>query len=158
MDWTQQMEEMGKQWTDVQKKLWLNWSEAAQQASTNVQAKAMWQQMLDTWKNAVYRMLDLQVESARLWSESVAASETMESTVQWAEQFYRMTKQSSTVQKQLWDGWFQMAERLDPMQMQNMMDMSAQPLNLWKEMSQQAMTMQKEWMKTWSAWQPGKGK
>jgi len=156
MDWTQQMEEMGKQWTDVQKKLWLSWNEAAKQASANVQAKAMWQQMLDTWQNAVHRMLDMQVESARLWSESVAASETVESTIQWAEQFYLMTKQSSAVQKQLWDGWFQMAEKLDPMQMQNMMDMSTQPMNLWKEMSQQAMMMQKEWMKNWSAWQPSK--
>lgn len=158
MDWTQQMEDMGKQWTDVQKKLWMGWNEAAKQATTTVQAKAMWQQMLDTWKNAVYRMLDMQVESARLWSESVAAGETMESTVQWAQQFYQMTKQSSTVQKQLWDGWFQMVEKLDPTQIQNMMDMTNQPMNMWKEMSQQAMTMQKEWMKNWSAWQPGKGK
>jgi hypothetical protein len=41
MEWTQQMEEMGKQWTDMQKKLWLNWNEAAKQASTTVQAKAV---------------------------------------------------------------------------------------------------------------------
>ena len=163
MEWTQQLEEMGKEWTDTQKKLWLNWSEAAKQASTTVHAKVVWQQMLDTWKNAVYRMLDMQVESARLWSESVAATETVESTVQWAAQFYRMTKQSSAVQKQVWDGWFQMAEKLDPMQMSNMMNMGNQPMNLWpmnlwNEMSQQAMTMQKEWTNNWSAWQPGKGK
>lgn len=158
MEWTQQIEEMSKQWTDMQKKLWLNWNEVAKQASTNVQSKAVWQQMVDTWKNAVYRMLDMQVESARLWSESVAANETMAGSVQWAKQFYQMTKQTSAVQKQLWDSWFQMAEKLDPIQMQNMMEMSSQPMNLWKEMSQQAMNMQNEWMKNWSAWQPGKGK
>lgn len=158
MEWTQQIEEMSKQWADTQQKLWLNWNEVAKQASTNVQTKAVWQQMLDTWKNAVYRMLDMQVESARLWSESVADNEAMASSVQWAKQFYQMTKQTSTVQKQLWDGWFQMAEKLDPAQMQNMMEMSSQPMNLWKEMSQQAVNMQNEWMKNWSAWQPGKGK
>lgn len=158
MEWTQQIEEMSKQWSDMQKKLWLNWNEVAKQASTNVQSKAVWQQMVDTWKNAVYRMLDMQVESARLWSESVANNETMTGSVQWAKQFYQMTKQTSAVQKQLWDSWFQMAEKLDPIQMQNMMEMSSQPMNLWKEMSQQAMNMQNEWMKNWSAWQPGKGK
>lgn len=158
MEWTQQMEEMGKQWVDMQKKLWTGWNEAAKQATTTIQAKAVWQQMLDTWKNTVYRMLDMQVESTRLWSESVAANEAMESTVQWAQQFYQMTKQSSMVQKQLWDGWFQMIEKLDPTQLQNMMDMSNQPMNFWKEMSQQTLNMQKEWMKNWSAWQPGKGR
>lgn len=162
MEWTQQMEEMGKQWTDMQKKLWLNWNEAAKQASTTVQAKAVWQQMLDSWKNALYRMLDMQVESARLWSESVAAGETPEVTVQWAEQFYQMTKQSSAVQKQMWDGWFQMVEKFDPMQMQKMMEMGQQPMNFWKDMTHQAMamqqSMQQEWMKSLSAWQPGKGK
>lgn len=158
MEWTQQMEEMGKQWTDMQKKLWLNWNEAAKQASTTVQAKAVWQQMLDSWKNALYRMLDMQVESARLWSESIAAGETPEVTVQWAEQFYQMTKQSSVVQKQMWEGWFQMMEKFDPMQMQKMMEMGQQPMNFWKDMTQQAQTMQQEWMKNWSAWQPGKGK
>ena len=158
MEWTQQIEEMSKQWADMQKKLWLNWNEVAKQASTNVQTKAVWQQMLDTWKNAVYRMLDMQVESARLWSESVADNEAMAGSVQWAKQFYQMTKQTSAVQKQLWDSWFQMAEKLDPTQMQNMMEMSSQPMNLWKEMSQQAVNMQNEWMKNWSGWQPGKGK
>lgn len=156
MEWTQQMDEMGKQWADMQKKLWLNWNEVAKQASANVQTKAVWQQMLDAWKNAVYRVLDMQVESARLWSESVANNEAMANNVQWAKQFYQMTKQATAVQKQLWDGWFQMAEKLDPMQLQNMMEMSSQPMNLWKEMSQQAMNMQKEWMKNWTAWQPGK--
>lgn len=158
MEWTQQMDEMSKQWADMQKKLWVNWNEVAKQATTNVQSKAVWQQMLDTWKNAVYRGLDLQVESARLWSESVANNEAMANSEQWAKQFYQMTKQATAVQKQLWDGWFQMAEKLDPMQMQNMMEMGSQPMNLWKEMSQQALTMQKEWMKNWSAWQPGKDK
>ena len=158
MEWTQQVEDMGQQWVDMQKKLWLNWNDVAKQASTNVQTKAVWQQMLDTWKNAVYRMLDMQVESARLWSESVAENEAMASSVQWAQQFYQMTKQASTVQKQVWDGWFQMAEKLDPMQIQSMMEMSSQPMNFWKEMSQQAINMQKDWMKNWSAWQPGKGK
>ena len=114
--------------------------------------------MLDSWKNALYRMFDMQVESARLWSESIAAGETPEVTVQWAEQFYQMTKQSSAVQKQMWEGWFQMMEKFDPMQMQKMMEMGQQPMNFWKDMTQQAQTMQQEWMKNWSAWQPGKGK
>ncbi|MBX3014311.1 MAG: hypothetical protein KF832_22500 [Caldilineaceae bacterium] len=158
MDWTQQMEEMGKQWADMQKKLWLGWSDAAQQATATAQSKAMWQQLLDTWKNVVYRTLEMQVESARLWSESVTARENGEQAVQWAQQFYQMTKQSSAVQKQLWDGWFQMMEKLDPRQVQTMMDMSNQPVNFWKEMSQQTLNMQQEWLKNWTAWPPSKGR
>jgi hypothetical protein len=51
-----------------------------------------------------------------------------------------------------------MMEKFDPMQMQKMMEMGQQPMNFWKDMTQQAQTMQQEWMKNWSAWQPGKGK
>jgi hypothetical protein len=62
----------------------------------------------------------------------------------------------------MWEGWFQMMEKFDPMQMQKMMEMGQQPMNFWKDMTQQAMSMQQsmqqEWMKNWSAWQPGKGK
>jgi hypothetical protein len=29
-------------------------------------------------------------------------------------------------------------------------------MKLWNEMSQQATTMQQEWMKSWSMWQPTK--
>lgn len=156
-DWTQQMEEAAKQWTDVQKQLWSSWGEATQQASSNVQAKAMWQQMNDNWRNAVHRMLDMQVETARLWSESVASSDALEGMTQWAEQSYQMTRQWSTVQKQLWDNWFQMMEKVDPAQIPNVMEMTNQPMaQLWNQMSEQATAMQQEWVKAWSAWQPTK--
>lgn len=153
MNWTQQMDEMSRQWSDVQKQLWISWQEAAQQATPQGQAKAMWQQMLTTWKN----MLDMQVESVRLWSESVVTSGAPELTVQWAEQFYQMTKQASAAQKQLWDSWLNAADQLDPMTMPNMMNMGGQPVvRLWQEMTQQTMKMQQEWMKTMNPWQPGK--
>ena len=153
MNWTQQMEEMSRQWHDVQKQLWASWQETAQQATPQGQAKAMWQQMLTTWKN----MLDIQVESVRLWSESVVTGGAPEATVQWAEQFYQMTKQASTVQKQLWDSWFTLADQMDPTSMPNMMNMNNQPvMRLWQEMAQQTVKMQQEWMKNANPWQPGK--
>jgi len=156
MNWTQQMDEMSKQWNDVQKKLWTSWQEAAQQASPQGQAKAMWQQMFTTWKN----MLDMQVESVRLWSESVVTGGAPDATVQWAEQFYQMTKQSSNVQKQLWDSWFSMVDQVDLAampNMPNMMNMNSQPMvKLWQEMAQQTTKMQQEWLKNVNAWQPGK--
>ncbi len=157
MDWTQQMEEATKQWSDVQGKLWSSWGQAAQQATTQAQAKAVWQQMIDQWKNAVFRMLEMQVETARLWSENVAQSEALEGVGQWADQSYQMTKQWGTLQKQMWSSWFEMLEKVDPAQMPAAMEFNQQPMmKLWNEMSQQATTMQQEWMKSWSVWQPSK--
>ena len=157
MDRTKQMEEATKQWSDVQTKLWTGWGQAAQQATTQAQAKAVWQQMIDQWKNAVYRMLEMQVETARLWSENVAESESLAGVAQWADQSYQMTKQWSTMQKQLWNSWFDLLEKVDPAQMSPAMDFNQQPMmKLWNEMSQQATAMQQEWVKGWSMWQPAK--
>jgi hypothetical protein len=157
MDWTQQMEEATKQWTDVQTKLWSGWGQAAQQATTQAQAKAVWQQMIDQWKNAVHRMLEMQVETARLWAENVGQSESLEGVAQWADQSYQMTKQWGTLQKQMWNSWFELLEQVDPAQMPAAMEFNQQPMmKLWNEMSQQATTMQQEWMKSWSMWQPTK--
>ncbi len=157
MDWTQQMEEATKEWNDMQNNLWSSWGQAAQQATTQAQAKAVWQQMIDQWKNMVFRMLEMQVETARLWSENVAKSESLAGVAQWADQSYQMTKQWSTLQRQIWSSWFEMLEKVDPSQMPAAMDFNQQPMmKLWNEMSQQAATMQQEWMKSWSMWQPGK--
>lgn len=157
VDWTQQLEEATKQWTEVQTQLWSSWGEAAQKASSQAQAKAVWQQMIDQWKNVVHRMLEMQVETARLWSENVAESELLEGMAQWTNQSYQMTQQWSAVQKQLWDNWFQMLEKVDPTKLPNATELNNQPvIKLWNDMSQQAATMQQEWMNAWTMWQPGK--
>ena len=154
-DWTQQMEEATQQWTEMQRKLWSSWGETAKQATTKVQAKAMWQQTLDMWRNSIHRMLEMQVETARLLSENVNDSKSLEGVAQWADQSYEMTKQWSAVQKQMWDSWFQMVEKIDPTQLNNVMDLDNQPvMKFWKDMSQQASSMQQEWMKAWSVWPP----
>ncbi len=157
MDWTEQMETVTKQWTDVQKQLWTSWGVAAQQATTKAQAKAVWQQMIDQWRNAVYRMLEMQVETTRLWSESVADADALEGMAQWAEQSYRMTEQWSKVQKQLWSNWFQLLEQVDPGQLPSSLEANNHPMmQFWNDMTQQASTMQQEWIKSWTAWQPSK--
>jgi len=157
MDWTEQMENATKEWNDVQSKLWSSWGQAAQQATTQAQAKAVWQQMIDQWKNAVYRMLEMQVDTARLWSENVAQSESLDGVAQWADQSYQMTKQWGALQKQLWSSWFDMLEKVDPAQIPSATEFNQQPMmKLWNEMSQQATTMQQEWMKGWTMWQPSK--
>lgn len=156
-DWSEQMEEATRQWTDVQTKLWSSWGQAAQQASTKAQAKAVWQQMIDQWKNMVHRVLEMQVETARLWAENISNSEALEGVAQWADQSYQMTKQWAVFQKQMWDSWFEMMEKVDPSQMPGAMDFNNQPMmKLWNEMTQQAQTMQQEWVKSWSMWQPTK--
>lgn len=166
VDWTEQMEAVTKQWTDTQRQLWSSWSAAAQQATTTAQTKAAWQQMVDLWKNSVHRMLEMQVDTARLWSESVAESDALEGVAQWAEQSYEMTKQWSAMQKQLWDGWFQILEKMEPTHFSNVMgsnpigsskDLNSQPMmKLWSDMMQQAGSMQQEWVKSWTSWPSSK--
>ncbi|MEZ4675617.1 MAG: hypothetical protein R2932_15405 [Caldilineaceae bacterium] len=97
------------------------------------------------------------METARLWSENVAESELLEGMAQWTNQSYQMTQQWSAVQKQLWDNWFQMLEKVDPTKLPNATELNNQPvIKLWNDMSQQAATMQQEWMNAWTMWQPGK--
>lgn len=157
LDWTEQMEEATRQWTDVQSKLWAGWGQAAQQATTKAQAKAVWQQMIDQWKNMVYRVLEIQVETARLWSQNIATTDSPEGAAQWAAQMYQMTKQWSDFQKQMWDSWFDTMEKIDPSHAPGAMDLNNQPMmKLWNEMAQQAQAMQQEWLKSWSMWQPTK--
>jgi hypothetical protein len=57
----------------------------------------------------------------------------------------------------MWNSWFELLEQVDPAQMPAAMEFNQQPMmKLWNEMSQQATTMQQEWMKSWSMWQPTK--
>lgn len=153
MDWAQQMEQMTKQWTDTQKMFWSNWANGAGQSSAP-QTRAMPQQMLDAWQTSVHQMLDGQAEGVRLWAEGIASSGAPEATRQWANQLYQMTRQWTSNQKLMWDGWFQMVSKFDPGQAASTPSLDMQPmLKLWQEMAQQTMNAQQQWMKTWSSWQ-----
>jgi hypothetical protein len=156
MDWAQQMEQMTKQWTDAQKLFWSSWANGAQRGNAS-QAKAMWQQMLDTWQTSVHQMLDAQAEGVRLWSESVAKSGGPEATSQWAVQLYQMTRQWTGSQKLMWDGWFQVVSNFDPNQATATPGLDMQPMmKLWQDMAQQAMDTQRQWLKALSSGQPDK--
>lgn len=156
MDWTQQMEQMTKQWMDAQKVFWNGWAENARRSAA-APTTLMWQQMLAAWQTSVRQMLDAQVEGIRLWTEGVAGSGAPEHVQQWADQLYQMTKQWTSSQKQMWDGWFLVMEKLDPPGSTSVPGMDMQALiKQWQELGQQAMNDQQQWLKTWSAWQPGK--
>ncbi len=156
MDWTQQMDQMTKQWTEAQKQLWSSWAEATKRGN-GVQAKALWQQIMESWRGSVNQMLDMQGEGLRVWSESMASADLPEPMSQWVEQLRQMTKQWTGTQKQLWENWFQMVEKFDPLAS----GMSAMPetqpmMKMWQEMTQQALNVQQQWMKNWGNWQPSK--
>ena len=76
MDWTQQMEQMTRQWMDAQKAFWNGWAENARRSNAGPTA-LMWRQLLAAWQTSVHQMLDAQVEGIRLWTEGVAGSEAL---------------------------------------------------------------------------------
>lgn len=154
INWTQQMEEMTKQWSAAQKLLWANWADAVKQ-NNQAQANALWQQIMDAWQSSVKQMLEMQGEGMRLWVESLKHSDLPEPMSQWAEQLHQMTKQWTGSQQQLWEQWFQFVEKLDPTQSMSQTT-SAQPMfKLWQDMTQQAFTAQQQWLQNWNVWQPG---
>jgi hypothetical protein len=156
MDWTQQMDQMTKQWTEAQKQLWSNWAEATKRGN-GTQAKALWQQILASWRTSVHQMLDMQGEGLHAWSESVGSTDLPEPINQWTEQLRQMSKQWTGTQKQLWDNWFQMIEKLEPMASGVGPTLETQPMmKMWQEMTQQALSVQQQWMKNWGSWQPNK--
>lgn len=155
INWTQQMDEMTKQWGMAQKLLWASWAEAVKQ-NNQAQAQALWQQILDAWQGSVQQMLEMQGEGMRLWVESLKRSELPDPMQQWAEQLYQLNKQWTGNQQQLWEQWFQFVTKLDPTTMNVNPNANAQPMfKLWQEMTQQAVAAQQQWLQHWNAWQPG---
>jgi hypothetical protein len=155
INWTQQMDEMGKQWSAAQKMLWASWAEAVRQ-NNQAQAQVLWQQILDAWQGSVKQMLDMQGEGMRLWVETLKHNDLPAPMQQWAEQLYQMSKQWTGSQQQLWAQWFQFVAKLDPTMPSLNQSVTTPPMfKLWEEMTQQAFSAQQQWMQNWTAWQPG---
>jgi hypothetical protein len=154
INWTQQMDEMTKQWSAAQKLLWDNWADAVKQ-NNQAQARALWQQILEAWQGSVKQMLAMQSEGMGLWVENLRRSDLPEPMSQWAEQLHQITKQWTGSQQQLWDQWFQFVEKLDPTLATSQPNGTQPMFKLWQDMTQQALTAQQQWMQAWSAWQPG---
>lgn len=153
MEWTKQVEEMSKTWTDTQQKMWENWAEMAKSASTS-QAQLSWETMLDTWQNALQQTLDAQSEGVRMWTNGITALPNVpQGTNEWSHTFQEMTSRWNDTQKQLWFNWFEMAKSFDPSKVatgEANFD-NKQMMEFWQESAQTINKAQTDWMKMWGA-------
>jgi hypothetical protein len=156
MDWTQQMEQLSKQWLDAQRAFWASWTGETSPNATPSNT-ALWLQMIEAWRTSLNQMLDIHAEGVRLWADQIATSDAAPAVQQGADQLQAMTKQWIASQKQLWEGWFLLLERLDPATLNHSSTYDPHSITkLWQEMAQQTMSAQQQWAKLWSNWQPGK--
>ena len=154
MDWTKQTEEMMKNWTETQKKMWDSWLEAIPQGVDQSQTVEMWQKAVDTWETMVQNTLDVQAEWTKTWADSLdLKSDIPDEMVEWAKQAQKMMKDWGETQQQLWHGWFDLVKQADPTKMADAWGIEGQKgFQAWQESAQKMMDTQMKWA---SMWTPG---
>lgn len=151
-DWMKQAQDMVKQWTDTQQKMWDNWVGTMQGVGLNPSSDT-WQKSLDTWSDSVKKALDSQVAWAQFWADNMSANAGSSQQISdWSKQFVDMTKQWSDTQGQLWDNWFETLKKSDPSAMaKNWNPEEMQKMvQVWQEYAQKAMEAQMEMARMWT--------
>ncbi|NJP06325.1 MAG: hypothetical protein HC837_12205 [Chloroflexaceae bacterium] len=152
-DWGKQAEDMIKNWTGAQQKMWESWVSTMKGMSAGPTADA-WQSSIDQWKTSVNQALDAQLTWTQFWADSVVSGAgSSKQMTDWSNQVLEMTKRWKETQTQLWDNWFDtlkksdpstMAKNWNPEEMQKMMQ-------VWQESAQKAMEAQMEMARMWAS-------
>ncbi len=151
MEWNKQTEDMFKTWTETQQKMWDQWL-TAMQGFTQSRPTNEWGKTVETWEEALTRTLDAQADWTRLWTGSFnSLSGAPKEMVEWARQGEEMMRRLTETQKQLWNGWFQVAKKLDPSALGgNWEQESRKQFQTWREGMQKALDAQAEWVRLWT--------
>jgi len=153
MNWTKQVEEMAKTWTETQKMMWNNWLGSIQGLGQS-QSTEVWTKTIETWERSVNSTLEAQNEWNRMWTESFTNLNGLpKESLEWANQTQEMTKRWSDVQKQLWGSWFDIVKKIDPTKMAGNWNNkeSQNVLQIWQESAQKIMQTQAEWARLWTS-------
>ena len=160
MDWTKQTEEMVKNFSETQKKIWDSWLEAVQPAGPSKdQAAEIWQKAMQTWEETVNNALSTQTEWTKHWSESLNLDEMElpDEVAAWAKQAQAMTKQFGETQQQLWQGWFDLVKQADLTKLTgNWEEEGQKAFQQWQEAAQKVMEAQMQWANMWMPGQKDK--
>jgi hypothetical protein len=147
MEWTKQSEDMLKNWTDTQKKMWDEWTKAMQGFGKSPSTDA-WEKTVETWNQTIQKVLDGQVEGARLWAENVTTTKgTPQEMTEWAKQGQDIITRWTETQKQLWGHWFEVVKKLDASNILNWPRDGQKFLQSWQETIQKAQDAQAEWLR-----------
>jgi hypothetical protein len=147
MEWTKQSEEMLKTWTEGQKKMWDDCMKVMQGFGQSPSTQA-WEKTVDTWNQTIQKLLDAQVEGARLWAEKITKAKGAEQGAEWAKQGQDLIARVTETQKQLWANWFELVKKLDPSNVTNWTRDGQKFMQTWQETIQKAFNAQTEWLRT----------
>ena len=147
MEWAKQSEEMLKSWTETQKKMWDEWTKAMQSFGKSPSTEA-WEKTVETWNQTIQKVLDGQVEGARLWAENVTTTKgTPQEMTEWAKQGQDIITRWTETQKQLWGHWFEVVKKLDASNILNWPRDGQKFVQSWQETIQKAQDAQAEWLR-----------
>ena len=150
MDWSKQSEEMMRQWSAAQKQWWSSVKELTQTGGA-APAKEMWDKTVEAWENSVGQTLEAQSQ----WFEAWLGQMTDQANVppemqQWLEQGRAMSSQWQQTSQSMWQEWFDLAREANISGWGDALQQGGMPVvDLWRQMTQQALNAQMEMLKSW---------
>lgn len=126
MEWQKQTEEMMEHWTSTQKQMWESWTEAMKGFS-NGQNIEMWTKTVETWQEMVKGNMDSQRNFTKMWIESLEKMENVPPQfIEWVKQTEQMNGQWTDMQVKMWNDWFEMVKKVEPVDMSKMVNLDSQ--------------------------------
>jgi len=143
-----QMEDAMQTWTETQKKMWDGWAESLKGFGIATPNNDMWLKTVETWQGMVTNGLETQNQWAKMWTENLGKVEGLPApTVEWAKQAEEMNVRWTTLQKQLWEKWFEFVKKLEPGQLPKVeADEIQEMFTAWQEATQEIIKLQTEWL------------
>lgn len=145
------MEDMVREWTNMQQKMWENWLQSVKgsQMPEGMGAeewRKQYQNCLEAWEKAVREALEAQVEWTRKWAYQSGGEQAAPQGVEEAmKQTQEMMKAWTEAQSKLWNAWFDSAKNMDPMHMaQHWDDEGQRVLRSWQEATERAQEAMRE--------------
>jgi hypothetical protein len=147
MDWSKQMQETIKTWTDSQQRILEGITnimlEMAAPPSTNP-----WEFSIDLWEKGVKGFLATQNDWTRLWIRGVSAVTNQPDNSEWAQRIQQMTKLTLEFEEQFWQGWFTTLKQLDPIKNANVINELKPLTEAWSANVQRGIQLQEEWLQS----------
>ncbi len=148
MDWSKQLQETIKTWTDSQQRILEGVTKVMLEMAAPPATNA-WEGGIDLWEKGVRGFLETQADGTRLWIRGAAAVvNKSEQNSAWVQNVQQMTKLTTEFQEQFWKGWFATLRQLDPIKNATLIA-EAQPLiESWSENMRRAIQLQEEWLQS----------
>jgi hypothetical protein len=108
----------------------------------------LWEKTVDTGNQTIQKLLDAQVEGARLWAQNITKAKGTEEAGEWGKQGQDLIVRLTETQKQLWANWFELVKKLDPSNVMNWTGEGQKFVQTWQETLQKAFNAQAEWLRT----------